>query len=95
MNRVLVLLSLMLLVGSTAEAQDGVSHKQTTAAEVQHQGGTTSENAKLTSPLCGLEWMVGCCVDGGDDAIITTQCSWAQKESERPQADSPSVKGVE
>jgi hypothetical protein len=79
MNRIPVFLSLILLVGSTAASQDGVSVKQTTKQELQHEGGTKSQNAELTSPLRELKWMVGRWIDQGEAATITTQCSWAHK----------------
>ena len=56
MNRIPVFLSLILLVGSTAASQDGVSVKQTTDQELQHEGGTKSQNAELTSPHRSASW---------------------------------------
>lgn len=83
MNRIPAFLSLILLVGSTAVAQDGASVKQTTDEELWHEGGTALQNAELTSPLRELEWMVGRWIDQGEAATITTQCSWAHKNVRR------------
>jgi hypothetical protein len=65
----------VLLSLSYGVAQDGPAVERT-ARDTQEAPAT--EDLEQTSPLEQLEWMVGRWVDQGDEATITTDCSWTK-----------------
>lgn len=64
---------LSLFVISWGMAQDAPA-----AQPAAPEANASADDAKATSPLEVLDWMVGTWVDEGDDATIVTNCSWTK-----------------
>jgi hypothetical protein len=79
MKRSPIFLTLVIMVGSTAIAQDDANMEQNDFETAESQRDTTTEVVQLASPLHELEWMVGRWIDQGEDTTITTECSWTQR----------------
>ena len=80
MKRMLILLTLVLSIGSTAAvAQDELPVERKSTEEIEAQGEKATEGAAFTSPLHDLDWMVGLWVDQGEATTITTECSWTHR----------------
>ena len=71
-----IFLTLALIVGSTAIAQDDATVGQNDLETVDPERDTTSEVVQAASPLNDLEWMVGRWIDQGEETTITTDCAW-------------------
>jgi len=74
MKHLLIPTVLLLLVISTAMAQDG-------PAERPSANGVSSmaaDSAEQASSLEVLDWMVGTWIDEGEEATIVTDCSWTK-----------------
>jgi hypothetical protein len=76
MKRTFVILTLAIVYGSLAIAQDDASPEEDDASAAASPSGPAAEVAQPVSPLHDLEWMVGKWIDQGDETTITTECSW-------------------
>ena len=76
MKRFLIILTLAIVVSSTAIAQDEANLGQNDVEAASSQRDKATEVVQHTSPLHDLEWMVGRWIDQGDDTTITTECAW-------------------
>lgn len=72
MKSIPIVAALCLLMSSPLVAQQD----ERVGKETPSQGGTSQVEATDASPLHDLEWMVGTWVDQGENATITTVCSW-------------------
>lgn len=68
--------TLVLLVASIGVAQDGAAVKPTAAEQPEVSRDAAPDDARQTSLLEELEWMIGKWVDEGENSKITTSCSW-------------------
>ena len=66
---------LVLFLMSISTAQDEAAIEPT-AEQPEVADNAASVDAPQTSPLDELGWMIGTWVDEGEDAKITTTCSW-------------------
>ena len=71
MKQLLLFASIGLCLASTCIAQAPAS-----SPEIDADGRDSAEVGQPTSALDELAWMVGKWVDEGEDATITTDCSW-------------------
>ena len=71
-----IFLTLALIVGSTAIAQDDATVGKNDLETADPERDTTSEVVQAASPLNDLEWMVGRWIDQGEETTITTDCAW-------------------
>ncbi len=78
MKQILMFPILGLLVLSIGAAEDNAAVEATAAGEPQGQGDARTDDAGQISPLDELDWMVGQWVDQGEEATITTNCSWTK-----------------
>ena len=74
MKHLLIPAVLLLLVISTAMAQDGPAERPS-ANGVSNMAADSAEQA---SSLEVLNWMVGTWIDEGEEATIVTDCSWTK-----------------
>ena len=75
MKQIAISVSLILVVMSIGTAQDAaVVRPAAEQPEVSRDAATN--DARQTSPLDELEWMVGQWVDEGETSKITTSCKW-------------------
>ena len=77
MKRSLIILTLAIVLGSTATAQDAASIEKDDANVAASQADATTEVVQPASPLHDLGWMIGNWIDQGDETTITTECSWS------------------
>jgi len=75
MKHLLSSLILILFVFSDGVAQDDPAAQPAAPAVIE---AASADDAEPTAPLEALDWMVGTWVDAGEDATITTDCSWTK-----------------
>ena len=78
MRQASILLLFALLAATIGAAQHEIAAERSTPEQPEAKGDATTTDAEATSPLDELEWMVGQWVDQGEDATITTNCSWTK-----------------
>ena len=78
MKQIAMSVILVLFVMSIGTAQDDAAVKPTAAEQPEVPGDASTDDARQTSPLDELEWMVGQWVDEGENSKITTSCSWTK-----------------
>lgn len=78
MKQVAMFMILVLLAISIGTAQDNAAVERTAAEQPEVSGDAATDDARQTSPLKELEWMIGQWVDEGENSKITTSCSWTK-----------------
>lgn len=78
MKQIAMSVILVLFVMSIGTAQDDAAVKPTATEQPEVPGDASTDDARQTSLLDELEWMVGQWVDEGEDSKITTSCSWTK-----------------
>jgi len=81
MKHVPVFLMLLLFVAAIGVAQNETPGEPPAADEAEVHVQATTEDAEQPAPLAQLGWMVGQWIDQGEDATITTNCSWTKNGS--------------
>ena len=78
MKQIAMSVILVLLVLSIGTAQDDAAVERTAAEQPEVSRDAATDDARQTSPLGELGWMIGQWVDEGKDSKIVTSCSWTK-----------------